>query len=83
MTRLLMALYYFPSPDTSIQDGARRPTADLITAMTKGADGGAPRVTRWFRTKHAILFRLSHGVLQVSSPPRAKQTTNGPGAMLI
>jgi len=79
-TRTPTAHHGLPSPHTYVQDGTRRPTTDLITAMTKGADGGAPRVTRWFRTKHAILFRLSHGVLQVS---RAKQATSCPGAMLM
>ena len=54
-----------------MQEGAKRPAAEAQTVAlgaSKSADGGYPRVSRWFRTKHAILFRLSHGVLQVRSP---------------
>ena len=60
------------------QDGAKRPSADI--PLGRSADGGYPRVTRWFRTKHAILFRLSHGVLQVPVATRGRPSLPRPVA---
>ena len=71
-------LVYFKSyiEESLYKEGSRRPAGmqaavDALVAL-RGTPGGCPRVTRWFKTKHAIVFRLSHGVLQFNFMDHSK-----------
>eukprot|EP00045_Choanoeca_perplexa_P010102 m.101003 g.101003 ORF g.101003 m.101003 type:complete len:648 (-) comp15153_c0_seq1:134-2077(-) len=74
MTKKMTLLKYFRDyMKDNLQDG---PSA--LRHQQAGYQRGLPFVKKWLRTKHAIVFRLNIGVVQINFFDHTKLVVNGP-----